>query len=416
VPEVSLRLILEAGAVGEPARHAGLAALTARLLTEGTSDRDAIEVARWLDRLGIGFHASAGHAVGVLSIHTLTDVFEEALEFLAAVARSPTFPDHEVDRVRQERLDEIAREIDEPAVVANHALIATLFGEGLYGRPVRGTHASVSAIEPDDIRAFHAARYRPGGGSLYVCGDVDDDRVRDGVERWLGHWQGEARRPDAPVTPPAPEPSVLLIDRPGSAQAEVRVGAIGVPYGTPDHHAIVLANALLGGLFNSRINMNLREDKGWTYGARSSFRFRRGAGPFVVQTAVETGVTTDAIEEILMEIERMRNDLVTGDELDMAKHALALSLPLQFETPEQITARVSRQAIYDLGDDYWESYGARLEAVTAEDVREACRTYLARERLTLLAVTDAGAVAGTLSRLGPVERRSVDGTAIVASS
>jgi len=416
VPEVSLRLVLEAGAGGEPQRQAGLAALTARLLTEGTADRDAIEMARWLDRLGVGFHASAGYAVSVLSIHTLTDVLDEALEFLAAVVCTPTFPDHEVERVRSERLDEIERQTDEPSVVANHALIEALFGEGLYSRPIGGTRASVSTIEPDDIRGFHAERYLPGGGALYVCGDVDADRVRAGIQRSLGHWQGVATRPAAPETPEPPEPSVLLIDRPGSPQAEVRVGAIGVAYGTPDYYAIVLANALVGGLFNSRINMNLREDKGWTYGARSSFRFRRGAGPFVVQTAVETGVTADAFEEILMEVERMREQLVTAEELDLAKHALTLSLPLQFETAAQITGRVSRQGIYDLPADYWESYGERLEAVTPEEVREVCRTYLARERLTLLAVTDAGTAAEGLSRLGAVERRAIDGAAANAAS
>jgi len=416
VPEVSLRLVLEAGAGGEPARHAGLATLTARLLTEGTADRDAIEMARWLDRLGVGFHASAGYAVSVLSIHALTDVCDEALEFLAAVVRAPTFPDHEVERVRGERLDEIERQVDEPSIVANHALIEALFGDGLYGRPIGGTQATVSTIEAADIRAFHAERYVPGGATLYACGDVEADRVREGLERWLGDWPGTANRPAAPETPRAPEPSILLIDRPGSPQAEVRVGTIGVPYGTPDYYAIVLANALLGGLFNSRINMNLREDKGWTYGARSSFRFRRGAGPFVVQTAVETGVTADAFEEILMEIERMREQLVTDEELDLAKHALTLSLPLQFETAAQITGRVSRQGTYDLPADYWESYGARLEAVTAADVREVCRTYLSRGRLTLLAVTDADAAAEGLSRLGAVERRCVDGTALDVAS
>jgi len=416
VPEVSLRLVLEAGAGGEPARHAGLATLTARLLTEGTADRDAIEMARWLDRLGVGFHASAGYAVSVLSIHTLTDVLDEALEFLAAVVCAPIFPDHEVERVRGERLDEIERQIDEPSIVANHALKEALFGDELYGRPIGGTQATVSTIEAAHVRAFHAERYLPGGATLYACGDVEADRVRDGVQRWLGDWQGRATRPAPPETPRTPDPSVLLIDRPGSPQAEVRVGTIGVPYGTPDYYAIVLANALLGGLFNSRINMNLREDKGWTYGARSNFRFRRGAGPFVVQTAVETGVTADAFEEILMEIERMREDLVTDEELDLAKHALTLSLPLQFETAAQITGRVSRQGIYDLPADYWESYGQRLKAVTPEDVREVCRTYLGRRRLTLLAVTDADAAAEGLSRLGAVERRSVDGTALDVAS
>jgi len=409
VPEVSLRLVMEAGAGAERPERRGLASLAARLLTEGTEDRDAVAMARWLDRLGIGFNASAGYAVGVLSIHTLSDVFEEALEFLSAVVRGPTFPDQEVERVRSERLDEIDRQVDEPATVAGHALIEALYADGLYGRPTGGVRATVEAITPDDLRGFHTDRYRPGGAVLFVCGDVESQQVVDAVSRWFGGWEGAAARPTAPPTPAAPDPRVILIDRPDSPQAEVRVGTVGVAHGTDDYCAIVLANAILGGLFNSRINMNLREDKGWTYGARSAFRFRRGAGPFAVQTAVETAVTADAFEEILGEIALMRDELVGDDEMALAKHALTLSLPLQFETAAQVTTRISRQHIYGLSHDYWETYRDRIEAVTAEQVREVCRTYLGRDRLTLLTVTDASAAAQGLERFGDVELRGAKG-------
>ena len=407
VPEVSLRLVIEAGACGEPADRAGLAELTSRLLTEGTADRDAIAMARWVDRLGVGFDASAGYAVTILSMHALTDVLEDALGFLAAVVRDPTFPGREVERIRSERIDEIERDLDEPSRVAGHALIAALYGDALYGRPIGGTAPTVSAIGSDDVRRFHADRFRPGESLLVACGDVEPRRLEAAIARAFGDWSGVAARPAPTDTPAAPPARTILIDRPGSPQAEVRVGTIGVPYGTEAHYATVVANAILGGLFNSRINMNLREEKGWTYGARSGFRFRRGAGPFVVQTAVETAVTADAFGEILREIEMMREDLVSPAELDLAKHALTLSLPLQFETAAHITRRVSRQRIYDLPEDYWERYRERIDAVTAEEVREACRARLAREGLTLLAVTDADAVAAELERFGEVERRTI---------
>lgn len=198
---------------------------------------------------------------------------------------------------------------------------------------------------------------------------------------------------------------MILIDRPGSPQAELRVGTVGVPYGTEDHYAIIVANAILGGLFNSRINMNLREDKGWTYGARSFFRFRRGGGPFVTKTAVETAATGPALEETLSEIGRMREEPPGEDELLLAKHALTLSLPLQFETPAQVTSRVSRQLIYDLPADYWERYRERIEAISPDDVQRVCRRYLTEDRLVLLAVTDADAVEAEVERFGEVERR-----------
>jgi zinc protease len=368
-----------------------------------------METARWLDRLGIGFDASAGYAVAIASVHTLSDVVEEAIEFLGTAVRAPTFPEREVDRVRGERLDEIDRQIDEPATVAGHALIEALYGDGLYGRPTGGTRPSVESITSEHLRDFHAARYRPGKAVLFAAGDVTPERLAEAVGRHLGGWTGSADRPDAPPTPETPDPRVILIDRPDSAQAEIRVATIGVPYGTDDYFAIVLANAVLGGLFNSRINMNLREDKGWTYGARSGFRFRRGSGPFVAQTAVETRVTADAFGEILDEIEKMRQDLVTEEELDLARHALTLSLPLQFETAADVTRRISRQHIYDLPADYWTAYRDRIEGVSAEEIRDVCRTYLGRDRLTLLAVTDADQTAEGLSRFGDVERRAVSG-------
>ena len=226
------------------------------------------------------------------------------------------------------------------------------------------------------------------------------------IEERLGGWGGTTER----VSPPSlPEPrggEVVLIDRPGSPQAEIRVATVGVPYGTSDHHAIIVANAILGGLFNSRINMNLREDKGWTYGARSGFRFRRGAGPFIARTAVETAVTADAFKEMLAEIEGMRDALVSADELSLAKNALTLSLPLQFETAAQVAGKVSRQRIYDLPEDYWETYRERIEAVTPEQIRSVCQTYLDPDRLTLMAVTDADETAAALEDLGSVELRS----------
>ncbi len=410
VPEVSLRLVMEAGAGAEAPEQAGLASLTARLLTDGTAERDSMETARWLDRLGIGFDASAGYAVATASVHTLSDVVEDAVEFLATAVRAPTFPDHEVDRVRGERLDEIDRQIDEPATVAGHALIEALYGDGLYGRPTGGTRPSVESIAARHLREFHAARYRPGNAVLLAAGDVAPERLAAAVGRHLGEWTGSADRPAAPPTPKTPDPRVILIDRPDSAQAEIRVATIGVPYGTDDYFAIVLANAVLGGLFNSRINMNLREDKGWTYGARSGFSFRRGSGPFVAQTAVETRVTADAFGEILDEIEKMRQELVTEEELELARHALTLSLPLQFETAADVTRRISRQHIYDLPADYWTAYRDRIEGVSAEEIRDVCRTHLGRERLTLLAVTDADQTAEGLSRFGDVERRVVSGS------
>lgn len=407
VPEVSLRLVLECGAGVEPASRAGLAELTARLLTGGMPGRDAMDVARWLDRLGARFRAAAGYSVSTVSMHFLGDVLEEALDFLAATVLESDFPGREVERLRSERLDQIDRQRDDPATVANLATIAELYGDGLYGRPVGGTADTVSEIGRDAVRTFHEARYRPDGALIIVCGDVDPERLAPAVEARFGAWSGRSGRVSPPSAPPAREGGVVLIDRPGSPQSELRVATVGVPYGTEDHHAIIVANAILGGLFNSRINLNLREEKGWTYGARSGFRFRRGPGPFVARTAVETAKTGPAFEEMMREIEGMRTGLVTADELSLARNALTLSLPLQFETAAQICGKVSRQRIFGLPDDYWETYRDRIEAVTPDQVQAVCRKYLAREHLTLLAVGDAETVGSSLDGFGAVDARSI---------
>ncbi|MCG8469232.1 MAG: insulinase family protein [Gemmatimonadetes bacterium] len=405
VPEVSIRLVIEAGATTESTDKRGTSELVARLLTEGSEERSAIDMARWLDRLGASFDASAGFETCSISMHVLPDVLDEALEFLAHAIIRPTFPENDFDRLRDERLDEIERQRDDPATVADHALIHELYGNGLYGRPIGGTRETVSAIGRDDVIEFHGDRYGADGALLIACGDVDHDRLIAAARQHLGGWSGAVDREPPPEPPEVGGGDVVLIDRPDSPQAELRIATIGVSYGTEDHHAITVANAILGGLFNSRINMNLREDKGWTYGARSAFRFRRGAGPFVARTAVETGVTAEAFREMLTEIETMREELVSPEELELARHALTLSLPLQFEGAVQITRKVSRQRIYDLPDDYWEAYRERIEAVTADEIRDVCRRYLSSERLTLLTVTDAEAVRAGLEPLGNLEVR-----------
>jgi len=404
VPEVSLRLLLDAGAAAESAGQAGVAELTARLLTEGAGDRDAVGVADWLDRLGAAFRASVQYDVATLAMHFLSDVTKGALDFLTTVLREPLFQEHEVDRVRAERLDELERQLDEPAIVAGRALIEAVYGEGLYARPAGGKADTISALAAPDVRAYHATRYSSAGAVLIACGAVDGDRLADLVAERLGDWPAIGPASPVPERPdrPAAESGMILIDRPGSPQAEVRIGTVGAPHSTQDLFPIIVANAILGGLFNSRINMNLREDKGWTYGARSGFRLRRGAGPFVARTAVETGVTAGAFQEMLAEIRGMTERPPTVDELRLAKNALTLSLPLQFETAGQVSGKVARQLIYQLPENYWETYRDSIEAVTRDDVTGVCERYLAEDRLVLLAVTDAEATVGSLEQLGPV--------------
>lgn len=408
LPEVSLRLIVEGGAAGDPPLRAGAAELAGRLLTEGAGERSAPQMAEWLDRLGAGFSVSVGYDTALLSAHTLSDVLEGTLDFAAEAALRPRFEPSEVERVRQERLDEIEREREEPPSLANHLLAAAVYGaDHPYGRPAGGVRETVEGLDAEAVRSFHRNRYGAAGAALVAFGDVDARSLAQAVEDRFAGWSegaGPVPPPPAPLAPLAAG-RVWVVDRPGSPQSEIRVGAIGASRRAEDYFEAIVANAILGGLFNSRLNMRLREEKGWTYGARSAFSHRRGAGPFVAAAAVETGVTAPALEEMLSEIEGLGSRPPDEGEMRLACNALTLSLPRQFETVSQVTRRLVTRIVYGLEPDYWERFRERVEAVTADQVVAVARRYLRREQLVLVAVGDAERIAAPLERLGPVELR-----------
>ena len=405
-PDVALRLVVEAGAGTTPAESSGLATLAGALLVEGAAGRSSSEMAEWLDTMGAAFGCVTSYDTAVLSMHTLSDQFSDALEFLAAVARVPNFEPDEVARIRGLRLDRIRRRQDEPAEIASIHLAEAVYGMHPYGVPLTGTLESVARLETRELAEFWARRVRPAAATLVICGDIDPGRAIEDIERHFGDWSG----PEAPADPVAPIESrpvrsgdVLLVDRPASKQTELRVAGVGLARGASDEISALMMNAILGGLFNSRINLNLREDKGWTYGARTMFVRRRAAGPFVLLTAVDTDVTAHAYEQIWAEFALMRESRPTDEELSFAANALTLSLPLQFETVGQIAGRRVETVTYGLPDDYWETFPDRVRAVTVDEVTAAARQYLDPEDLVLLAVGDVAQFAEELSGLGSVQ-------------
>lgn len=408
MPEVSVRMVLDAGALREEEGEMGVAELTGRLLTEGTGERSALEMAGWLDRLGADFSASVGYDATLLGLHTLSEALEGSLDFLRAAVREPAFRPEEVERVRGELVDELERDRDEADVVADHALIRAVFGAHRFGTPSAGTPESVSGLTREDVDRFYGTHYDASDVALVVCGDVDAGRIRDALEARFGDWPGGPDRP--PLTAPADGAleagRVILVDRPGSAQAEIRVGGVGLPYGGDDFFEAMVANSILGGLFNSRVNMNLREEKGWTYGARTAFYGRRVSGPFVGQAAVETEAAAPALSEFVAEIRGLWERPPTREEIGLAKNSLVLSLPRKFETVHQVSRRLTTQLVYGLAPDYWERYRERVEAVAGSAMVEAARRLLEPDSLTAVVVAEADAVAPELEReFGEVEVR-----------
>ena len=409
LPEVAIRLMVDGGAAVEPAADAGVAALTAKVLPSGAAGRTAMQMAEWLDHLGASIGSGVGHDSARFSLHTLSDTCEEALDYLASVVLAPSFLPEEVARVRAERLDEVRRTGDEPGELASEALSEGIFGDHPYGRPVRGRVETLEGLDSGKLRKFWEHSYEAGSSFLVAAGDLDPEAFVAVVERSFGAWAAGGGR-TAAVSLPGPVCSagtVTLVDRPGSQQSEIRIGTVGLARGDEDEIPVLVMNAILGGLFSSRINLNLREDKGWTYGARSGFSLRRAPGPFVASAAVETPVTVRAFEEMLFEIRSMTERPPSEDELELARNALILSLPRQFETTSQVASKEAERVAYDLPPDWWERFPARVGQVGRDEVVRVAERYLDPAGLVLVAVGDAAALRADLASLGPVTERPV---------
>ncbi len=405
LPEVALSLVLPAGADAHPPESAGLASLMAKVLPEGAAGRTARDMAIWVDGLGAHLGVAVGYDAMVVRLHTLSEHLEEGLDVLAAGALEPAFLEAEVERCRAERLDAIRRYRDEPTEVAANVLAELLYADRPYGRLTRGRLNTVSGIDRRNLVAFHENRFSPEAATLVGCGDLPDEFAAL-VSSRFGDWSGAPvdSRPPAAIST-ADSPGIVLVDRPGSGQSEIRIGGIGIRRNDEREIAARVTNAILGGLFNSRLNMNLREDKGWTYGARSSLALRRSPGPITLRAAVETAVTANAVSEMMGEIEGLRAAPPAEAEMDTARGALTRSLPLRFQTNGQIASTLVEQSVYGLEDDYWSSFPAWIEGVSAEQVRETAVDLLDPRSLAVLVVGDAGAVRSGLERLGPVREK-----------
>jgi zinc protease len=401
VPLVAFTLLVRRGAASDPPGQEGLAAVTADMLDEGSGDRSAIEMHEGLARLGAQFDTDIGSDATVASVTVLSRFAQHALELLSDIVVRPAVREHDFTRVRQLRLHRLTQLRDMPGAVADRAFLKLLYGAHPYGHSPIGSEASLAAMHVDDVRAFHARAIRPSAATLIAVGDCDHDGIVRLASEAFGDWDGAS---DAEVAPGGALPQaarINVVPRPRAPQSELRIGQVAVGRDTPDYHALVLANTILGGQFVSRINLNLREDKGLTYGARTAFEFRRLSGPFVLQVSVQTSGTAKAIGESIGEIAGIRgSNPVTPDELALGIAALTRGYARSFETGEQIGRAALQLALYDLPDDYFEQFVPRIERVTSDEVSRVMERHLDPLRLTTLIVGDFDVIGRDLGGLG----------------
>jgi zinc protease len=418
VPVVSMMLLIRRGSAADPAAREGLAAITADMLDEGSGALSSIEIHEALARLGAQFDTDIGSDAIVISTTALSRFTDRVLALMADVAVRPALRESDFSRVRQLRLHRLMQLRDLPGALADRAFLRLVYGTHPYGHPPIGNEAALTAMTIDDVRAFHAAEMRPSVTTLIAVGDCRHADVARFAADAFGDWQDVASAVSAAqafgpadgddnlafesgeAIAAAVPARLAVVPRPHAPQSELRIGHVAVARDTPDYHPLLVANAILGGNFVSRINLNLREDKGFTYGARTAFEFRRMPGPFVLQVPVQTAATAAAIEESLRELADIRGPRpATAEELALGIAGLTRGYARNFETADQIARGVMQLAAYDLPDDYFATFVPSIERVTIEDVSRVTAHHLDPGRLTTLIVGDYEAIGGDLERL-----------------
>src|SRR3954464_837078 len=377
LPLADFVLLVGSGGTSDPVGKTGVANLTASMLREGTTTRKSLDIADQTSFLGVSLNPQASWESSTLSLHTPTAQLDSALALFADVALHPSFPTNEFDRIKKNRLTELLQLRDQGPAIANQAFPAILYGSGHpYGAPLIGTEASVTGLTTADLQSYYQTNFKPNNSTLIIVGDVNPAQIEQKINALFGSWQ---RGDVAPLTynepPKAGTTTIYLIDKPGAAQSSFRIGAVGVPRSTKDFFALTVMNTILGGSFSSRLNQNLREARGYTYGAASRFDMRRAAGPFLASAEIVTAKSDSALIEFLKELNGIRQ-AVPPNELSRAKRYLQLQLPGNFETTQEIAAGLVPLALYNLPLDYYNNYVQNIENITQADVARVAQEYI----------------------------------------
>jgi predicted Zn-dependent peptidase len=415
LPQATIVLQLRAGSADD--EKPGIASMTASLLDDGTRKRSAREFVNAVDYLGASLTAAADEEQTVVSLTALTRHLDEGLALMGEMVSQPAFADEELERERKARSQALKQQRDQPTVVATQVFQRVVYGDQHpYGRPLLGTLASVEGISRDDIASFHDRFHRPGNGVLIAVGDVNEKDLIPRLEKAFAGWTSQpapTQAQAAPGRPPGKPTGIYLVDKPGAAQSEIRIGHVGAARTTtPDYYALQVLNTLLGGQFTSRVNLNLRERHGFTYGARTSWSFRRGEGPFYAGAGVFTAKTDSSVTEFLAELKDLRGPRpATREETEMAKNALIRSYPRRLETNAGVASVLAELAFHGLTESEIGDYNRHVAEVTPEEITRVAAKYIAPESLAVVVVGDLAKIRPGLESLalGSVTVLDADG-------
>jgi predicted Zn-dependent peptidase len=414
LPTFTMQMVVLSGGLNDPANQSGMAQYTAAMLREGTKTRTSKQIAEAVESLGATLAANAGLSslTSTVLAGGLTENFDQIMELFADVILNPGFPAEDFNKLKTRALAQLRFQRSQPGFLANEMFSKVIYGSHPGGR-VALTEEQIRSLTPELLRTFHSTHYKPNNAIFAIVGDVNPKEVVARLEKTFGSWQrGNVPTLNLPPVSDAGAAKIYLIDRPNSEQTNIILGNLTIERNDPDFYALDVMNQVVGGGASSRLFLNLREDKGYTYGAYSNFTAAKYRGAFRATTEVRTDVTKASMDELMYEIKRIRDEKVPADEFDRAKSTIVGSFALQLESPQSLLANIITQKIYTLPADYWDNYPQKIAAVTTDDVERVARKYLDLTKLQIVAVGDAKGIADALKQYGSVELYDTEGRPI----
>lgn len=401
LPVVQMQLVVRSGSDADPIGKAGLAQLTANMLDEGTATRTALDIADEIDFIGAQLSSSSSFDGSFVNLMTLKEHLGKAMEVFADVIVRPSFPQSDFDRLKKDMLTGLIQQKDRVEVIAGNVFYRRLFGQQHpYGYQTTGTDSTVQTLELDDLKKFYQTYYAPNNATLIIVGDIVKDEAIQLAEEYLGNWKS-AEVPEKKLGANIAEgkTTFYVVHKSPAPQSQLRLGNIALERNSEDYYAASLLNQIIGAS-NGRLFLNLREAKGYTYGAYAQFVMRKAAGPFLAYAGVKTNVTDSSLIEFMKEINRVRDEPIPESEFNMYKRSVIQRIPRLFETPSQISSQVASLVLYGLPDNYYDSLVERYQALTAEDIQRVARKYLRPDALTIVVVGDKNLIMEGIQKLG----------------